>query len=96
MVSDDDWRLMGQEKYLAGVRLQWRKWWSSRPPDAPGPWDHDHCEFCTDEFAAVVSEHAPLDEGWTTKDGAHWICATCFEDFRSRFGWVVEGSAPDV
>ena len=23
-----------------------------------------------------------------------WICPTCFEDFRGRFGWKVDGSGP--
>ena len=31
-----------------------------------------------------------LQEGYTTEDGYHWICPTCFNDFREHFGWQIE------
>lgn len=87
MAGDDkDWRLTGQESYLSGRRLLWRKWWSYTEA-----WDHDHCAFCWAEFASDVSEHTPYDAGWVTADDDYtWICPVCFEDFKDRFGWTVE------
>lgn len=81
MVDDSDWRLTGQESWLQGATLRWRRWSSSRPD-----WDHDHCEFCWETFAEAGVPRS-LAEGFATEDGIHWICATCFADFRERFGW---------
>ena len=25
-----------------------------------------------------------------TDDDYHWVCSTCFEDFRARFAWAVD------
>ena len=82
-VSDHDWRLMGQQKYLTGATLVRRRWRQSRPH-----WDHDHCEFCGAKFADDRLADA-LHEGWTTPDEYRWICDGCFHDFRERFGWNV-------
>jgi hypothetical protein len=96
VAEEDDWRLTGQEKYLTGVTLRWRKWWSSRPPDNVGEWDHDHCDFCWKHFGDHIFEDDPDTqlEGLATEDGSHWICRDCFEDFKDRFGWVLEGDLP--
>jgi hypothetical protein len=91
---------MGQEAYLSGaqlVRKAYRAWSET--------WEHDHCEFCGTKFMdpafseahrQFVETHPEvLTEGYaTTKEhpnGAdcHWICARCFDDFASRFGWRV-------
>ncbi len=83
--EDPDWRLQGQERYLSGVDLTWRRYRQSpRNPD----WDHDHCAFC---WATFTVEDRPdvLHEGYCTVDEYHWICAACFDDFRERFGWRV-------
>jgi hypothetical protein len=86
MAPQDDWRLQGQEKYLSGRRFAWAKWVPAGPD-----WDHDHCEFCSAEFAAEVSDHAPYDAGWVTvDDDARWVCPKCFVDFEKQFAWVVE------
>lgn len=84
MSVPDDWRLTGQERYLAGVKLRRAKWNAPRPE-----WDHDHCDFC---WARFMSDPLPgvLQEGYTTEDGHHWICPTCFNDFREHFGWQIE------
>lgn len=89
VVEDGDWRLTGQEAYLAGQVLRWAKWSAPRPE-----WDHDHCEFCWAEFAAAHDDagHVDYTRGYVTKDGKHWVCEPCFNDFRERFGWVVEKS----
>jgi hypothetical protein len=91
-----DWRLTGQHKYLTGVTLRLRKWWASRPPAEGGELDHDHCDFCWRHFGDHVFEDDPDTqlEGLATDNGSHWICRECFEDFKDRFGWVVEGELP--
>jgi hypothetical protein len=88
-VTHDDWRLMNQERFLNGVTLRFRAWWPYRPG-----WDHDHCAFCTAEISdQPIDGHTEYNSGWVTEDGYHWVCPACFEDFRTRFGWVVEGTA---
>ena len=85
-MADDDWRLRGQERYLSGVTLRWRTWWPYRPG-----WDHDHCSFCMAEISdQPIDGHTEYNEAWVTEDDYHWVCATCFEDFRDRFAWTVE------
>lgn len=82
MVEKDDWRLLrGQEDYLLGVTLYWKKW---KAPSAV--WDHDHCEFCWEKFSESTDT---LHEGYTTEDGKHWICPECFSDFKDMFRWSV-------
>jgi len=82
-MSEADWRLTGQEKYLRGVTLVWRRY-SRYSPD----WDHDHCAFCWAKFIEPPAEDC-LREGYCTEDAYHWVCADCFADFRDRFEWVV-------
>jgi phage terminase large subunit-like protein len=79
----NDWRLNGQEDYLKGVTLSWRKY--SRYSKE---WEHDHCEFC---WAKFMEQPGPeiLTEGYTTPDKYRWICKTCFDDFRDLFDWKV-------
>lgn len=75
----NDWRLRGQEKYLAGVELSWKKY----KPYREG-WDHDHCAFCWRKFSTSEGD---ISEGYTTKDEYHWICKNCYEDFKDKFRW---------
>lgn len=42
---NDNWRLRGQEDFLEGATLVYKKYWDRRPDD-----DHDHCEFCWTKF----------------------------------------------
>jgi hypothetical protein len=87
-MDPDDWRMMGQERYLAGRilhRRAYRRWRED--------WDHDHCEFCARKFSELNDpEH--LREGWTTEDGYHWVCDRCYADFRERFEWPTAPSLP--
>lgn len=76
---DEDWRLMGQDKYLFGAIFEFRKY---EPPQID--WDHDHCEFCWEKFCANPVEGC-FHEGYVTKDKKHWVCKDCYEDFRDRF-----------
>lgn len=86
-VATDDWRRQGQESYLAGRSVRWATW----TPFRVG-WDHDHCEFCHAEISdRPIDDHTEFNDGWVTADdGYHWICATCFEDFRVAFDWKVQ------
>jgi len=85
MRSDNDWRLQGQEKYLKGIKLVRRKYRQyAKNPD----WDHDHCSFCWVEFC-LKENCDSLKEGYATLDDYHWICPTCFEDFKDLFNWEV-------
>jgi hypothetical protein len=75
----EDWRLQGQERYLAGVELVFRSFDGELR-------DHDHCEFCWRKFSPREGD---LHQGWCTPDGYRWICEECFRDFRERFGWKI-------
>ena len=91
--ADDDWRRMGQEKFLPPgttfVRRPYRAYSDS--------WDHDHCEFCGTKLVESGSPTARLadvlTQGFTTTAehprGAdyHWVCEPCFRDFAEEFGW---------
>ena len=90
--ADSDWRLQGQEKYLADVELTLRQY---RRYEKNPNWDHDHCEFC---WAKFMVEDLPdvLHAGYCTLDEYRWICNTCFEDFRDRFQWKVISSPGDA
>ncbi len=77
-----DWRLQGQEKYLAGVLLV-KKRYRKRSED----WEHDHCEFCVRKFSERPGD---LNEGYATEDEYHWICENCYEDFKKQFQWTVK------
>lgn len=85
-MPEDDWRRMGQERFLKGVTLVHRSY--RRNPDNPD-WDHDHCEFCGAKFV-VDGESECLAEGYATQDDYHWVCPRCFEDFRAEFQWSLE------
>jgi len=85
-MTEHDWRLQGQEKYLAGLTLAHREWRQTRPN-----WDHDHCEFCWATFGGV-SYGTALRAGWTTPDEYRWICDVCFADFKDRFGWQIDAA----
>lgn len=82
MIEKDDWRLQGQDGYLSGVTLRWKKW---KSPSAT--WNHDHCEFCWEKFSELPET---LHEGYTTKDEKRWICPECFSDFKDMFQWILE------
>jgi hypothetical protein len=82
-MNDSDWRLTNQARYLTGVSLRYRRYTPASPDD-----DHDHCEFCWNKFM-VDGANETLGEGYATMDGSRWICKPCFDDFVSKFQWVV-------
>ena len=57
----NDWRLQGQEKYLLGKALIFKKY-----ADRKTTTDHDHCEFCSDKFSNTVPDCQI--QGYTTTD----------------------------
>ena len=81
MPEKDDWRRMGQEKYLKGINLTWKKYTKYRDD-----WDHDHCTFCSAKF---MESEAPdiLKEGYASDDNYYWVCKECYEDFKDEFAW---------
>jgi hypothetical protein len=90
MTSDDDWRLLrGQEEYLSGRTLRWKRWWSYREG-----WDHDHCAFCWVDICDAADEGS-RSEAFVTEDDYHWICADCYTDFADRFSWVIDQEGSD-
>jgi hypothetical protein len=110
-VDPNDWRVAsGQERWCRGLVFK-RARWAPTPtirykPDGttePAVWDHDHCEFCWQEFSTdhdCGDGSRPLTEGYTARgpaghpeqqrrDNYHWVCPTCFEDFKDYFGWTI-------
>jgi hypothetical protein len=86
-VADDrpsDWRIRNQEEYLASATLVRRRY---RQYERNPNWDHDHCDFCGETFS--LKDPQAIREGYSTVDEYHWICPSCFEDFKTRFRWTV-------
>jgi hypothetical protein len=81
MIDKSDWRLMGQERFLLKKQLLYTQWRQIQEH-----WDHDHCVFCTTKFSNYDTD---FHIGYCTKDKHHWICETCFEDFKEMFQWEV-------
>ena len=81
MIEKDDWRLRGQEAYLARRTLYLRKWVTIKKE-----WDHEHCEFCWDKISEFPDT---LHEAYTTEDNGYWICPECFHDFKEQFQWTL-------
>jgi hypothetical protein len=80
-LESDDWRLLGQEKYLFGAILSLKKY-SDRKTET----DHDHCEFCGAKFSDTIP--GKLTEGYTTQDDYWWLCNECFENFKDKFKFL--------
>ena len=83
-ISSDknDWRYMGQEKYLKSATLGFAKYVCLSEN-----WNHEHCEFCMERFS---ENNGDLNEGYyTLDDKKHWICKECFNDFKEMFEWTV-------
>ena len=80
--SDTDWRLRSQATYLKGLRFERADW---MPGEAS---DHEHCEFCWAKFADASLVQDALPWGYATADRYYWVCASCFDDFRTDFQWV--------
>lgn len=82
MEFTNDWRNRGQEDYLMGVKISFKKYTTYSES-----WDHDHCEFCHAKFSVLIP--GCLIEGYATEDDYRWICPECFGDFKEHFKWEV-------
>lgn len=78
MTNKNDWRLTNQMDYLFGKKLLHIHY----EPYKAG-WEHDHCEFCQAEIDGSI----PL--AYCTDDKYHWICESCYNDFKDMFRWAV-------
>ena len=76
----DDWRLTNQKKYLYKAELL--KCNILQYPNK----DHEHCSFCWDKFGKNADM---LKDGYCTTDSYHWICETCYSDFKDMFEWTL-------
>jgi hypothetical protein len=85
-VSDNDWRLMGQARYLSGATFHWRTWHETLVG-----WDHDHCEFCFTKISNRPELSDAVREGYATADQSCWVCATRAADFGDRFSFTLVG-----
>ncbi len=78
----NDWRLNGQEGYLAGKKLK-RIGFSERQNKGS---EHEHCAFCREK----ISEYPDtLSVAYCTENEYHWICEECYLDFKDKFGWKI-------
>ena len=77
----DDWRIMGQESYLLGKKLQYRRYDRSICRE-----DYLQCEFCWDLFDKDP-EHPLM--AYFEPEGKYWICSRCFNDFKEHFLWTI-------
>jgi hypothetical protein len=41
----------------------------------------------TSAFPLASDDEEAVDRGYVTEDDYHWVCETCFADFRVQFGW---------
>ena len=78
----EDWRLMGQEKYLKNKKIIAVLPNEYAKTRSDGDFWHEHCEFCTEKILKSTKEKC-----YCTTDYYRWICPTCFNDFKEMFGW---------
>ncbi|MDR1102095.1 MAG: hypothetical protein LBL34_07095 [Clostridiales bacterium] len=81
MIEKNDWRLG-----ILNNRLKGETWAHKKYTQYSESWDRDHCEACTDKF---MEREGFLREGYCTLDKNHWICPTCYNDFKNMFGWTL-------
>ena len=78
----DDWRLMGQEGYLVGKRLQHRRFRRELCRE-----DFDQCDFCWKVFD---KDPTSSKRAYYVPDEFVWVCEECYKDFSPHFQWTVE------
>jgi hypothetical protein len=89
MAIPKDWRLSNQERYLKGAKISWNTFHAIDSTD-----DHAHCAFC---WAKFMKGNSPggITEGFATVDKKHWICKSCYENFKEVFQWQNVDGVPD-
>jgi len=90
MKKETDWRLQGQDRYLKGAVVTYRKYRCHSKSC-----DHDHCEFCGAKFMEESSDPEVQTEGYTTVDEYRWICPTCLADFKERYAIAIRDTTDD-
>ena len=80
-MTEDDWRLNGQEAYLANKAL------GKFIFHADDECDHGLCAFC---WTKISEQENDPHVGYATLDGMHVICEECYADFKERFRWTIE------
>lgn len=48
-----------------------------------------HARLVREDHEVLTEGYAALGTGPEGEDDYHWICDTCFNDFRERFAWRV-------
>lgn len=82
-MSEEDWRLRGQEEYMQNQRFRFVKFKSK-----DGGSLHKHCDFCWYKFMENCEGVEDCsEEGYCTDDGRYWVCKECYQCFRSLFNW---------
>ncbi len=106
--TSDDWRRMGQESYLLGATLTWKRYQPRRPN-----WEHEHCDFCLRKFldpnygpshVKMLRDNPDISAvaGYTNlRDserpaGEWWICEECFGEFADELQWTTVETDPDA
>jgi transposase-like protein len=79
--DENDWRFIGQDKFLKGVKLKFKKFNSTINND------HEHCIFCTSKISESPKD---INEAYCTLDEKKWICQECYKDFNYMFKWSIE------
>ena len=49
--------------------------------------DHEHCVMCGAKFSLREGD---LHAGFTTLDGAYWVCPECLNVYRDEYCWTVQ------
>lgn len=80
----NDWRLTGQEEYL--TKLEFKKVDEEKIKTKNNLW-HEHCEFCMETISNKHSE-----EVYSTIDEYYWVCKKCFNDFKTKYNWIVKSN----
>lgn len=82
-IKSDDWRLRGQNEYMANMKFHYTKF---LPPHYGSL--HTHCEFCWHKFMKKSEGIEDCSSyGYCSSDGKYWVCEECFHDFKELFNW---------
>lgn len=77
----DDWRLKGYKGIFSGKKFTFQEFHSSSKND------HEHCEFCWKKITDLSIEETEKS-GYVYYDEkskqSHWICQSCFNEFKEK------------
>ena len=53
--------------------------------------DHEHCSICFTKIGD--DEHCQCEHiGFFCKETGDWLCASCFDDFKTLFNWSIDAT----